>query len=121
MRMIAAVAMPVATCLATLTTGQAPAVRADLRHVAILWREVGSGTRAVLERALLGARRDIAVRYELGSTEAIKSAVIAGMGVGFPSQCGRSVPKWRSRNWCRCRFPGSASGERFAGRLRPAP
>lgn len=62
---------------------------ADLRRFPILWREVGSGTRAVLERALLRAgltKADIAVRYELGSTEAIKSAVIAGMGVGFLSQ-----------------------------------
>ncbi|HZR25728.1 MAG TPA: LysR family transcriptional regulator [Vicinamibacterales bacterium] len=62
---------------------------ADLRRFPILWREVGSGTRAVLERALLRAgltKDDIAVRYELGSTEAITSAVIAGMGVGFLSE-----------------------------------
>lgn len=62
---------------------------ADLRRFPILWREVGSGTRAVLERALLRTgltRKDVAVRYELGSTEAIKSAVVAGMGVGFLSE-----------------------------------
>lgn len=62
---------------------------ADLRRFPILWREVGSGTRAVLERALRRAgltKQDIAVRYELGSTEAIKSAVMAGMGVGFLSE-----------------------------------
>jgi len=62
---------------------------ADLRRFPILWREVGSGTRAVLERALRRAgltRHDIDVRYELGSTEAIKSAVMAGMGVGFLSE-----------------------------------
>ncbi len=61
----------------------------DLRRFPILWREVGSGTRAVLARALLRvgvARGDIDVRFELGSTEAIKSAVIAGMGVGFLSE-----------------------------------
>src|SRR5262249_50556556 len=55
----------------------------------ILWREVGSGTRAVLERALLRSgveRSETAVRYELGSTEAIKAAAVAGMGIGFLSQ-----------------------------------
>ncbi len=73
----------------------APAIAARIRRVAdlgqfpILWREVGSGTRAVLERALLKSgltRRDVAVRYELGSSEAIKSAVMAGMGIGFLSR-----------------------------------
>ena len=62
---------------------------ADLGQYPILWREVGSGTRAVLERALLKSglsRKDLAVRYELGSSEAIKSAVVAGMGIGFLSR-----------------------------------
>ena len=61
----------------------------DLRAVPLLWRETGSGTRAVLERAL----RKAGVRkgpqegdLQLGSTEAIKGAVAAGLGVGFLSQ-----------------------------------
>lgn len=50
-------------------------------------RESGSGTRAVLEQALekrgLGAGRTIIM--ELGSTEAIKRAVAAGLGIAFVS------------------------------------
>jgi DNA-binding transcriptional LysR family regulator len=61
----------------------------DLENVPLLVRESGSGTRSVVERALakagLGKRartRDI----ELGSTEAILSGAIAGLGVAFVSR-----------------------------------
>ncbi|WP_095975907.1 LysR substrate-binding domain-containing protein [Melittangium boletus] len=61
----------------------------DLHAVPLLWRESGSGTRAVLERALkkAGVRRGPqAGDLQLGSTEAIKGAVAAGLGVGFLSR-----------------------------------
>lgn len=67
-----------------------PASIADLGRAAILWREPGSGTRAVVVRALgrLSPRR--APRPEdpvLGHTEAIKAAVKEGLGLGFLPLC----------------------------------
>jgi DNA-binding transcriptional LysR family regulator len=52
----------------------------------ILLREEGSGTRAVVERAL--RRKGITVRplLSLASPEAIKNAVVAGMGVAIVSR-----------------------------------
>jgi DNA-binding transcriptional LysR family regulator len=77
----------------------------ELQEVPLLWRESGSGTRAVLERALrrAGVRRGPqAGDLQLGSTEAIKGAVAAGLGVGFLS-------RW------------SIQDELASGRLRPLP
>jgi DNA-binding transcriptional LysR family regulator len=62
---------------------------ADLTDVPILWREAGSGTRAVVERALRAAlkgRRETALDWELGSTEAIKVAAAESLGVAFLSR-----------------------------------
>ena len=61
---------------------------AELRDLPLLIRERGSGTRTVLERALaeLGHRlTEFTIAAELGSTSALKQAVIAGMGVAFLS------------------------------------
>ncbi len=62
---------------------------ADLLHVPLVLREPGSGTRAVVEQALkkvIGKRppgpRDLQVR----SNDAVKAAVLAGLGVGFLSR-----------------------------------
>jgi DNA-binding transcriptional LysR family regulator len=52
-------------------------------------RERGSGTRHVVELALerLGVKRSsLRIVMELDSTEAIKSAVEAGLGIGFVSR-----------------------------------
>jgi DNA-binding transcriptional LysR family regulator len=66
----------------------------DLDSVPLLWREAGSGTRAVVERALakagLGRRTARALDLELGSTEAILGGAAAGLGVGF-------VSRWSAR------------------------
>ncbi len=66
----------------------------DLDAVPLLWREAGSGTRAVVERALAKAglrrRSSRALDLELGSTEAILGGVAAGLGVGF-------VSRWSAR------------------------
>ena len=62
----------------------------DLQSVPLLWREAGSGTRAVVERALRTAgvtRKDIRdLDVELGSTEAVLGAAAAGLGVAFVSR-----------------------------------
>jgi DNA-binding transcriptional LysR family regulator len=63
---------------------------ADLTSVPLLWREAGSGTRAVVERALAKAgvrRRSIrTMDIELGSTDAIIGCAIAGLGIAFVSR-----------------------------------
>ena len=61
----------------------------DLEAVPIIWREPGSGTRAVVERALRRAGSSRKWRrgdFQLASTEAIKTAVALGAGVGFLSR-----------------------------------
>jgi len=58
----------------------------DLEALPVIWRESGAGTRAVVESVLKDGGinpRKLDQRFELGSTEAIKSLVIAGLGVGF--------------------------------------
>jgi len=60
-----------------------------LRHEPLLVREPGSGTRKVVEEALRRAGlgpRETRIVMELDSTEAIKSAVEAGLGIGFVSR-----------------------------------
>jgi DNA-binding transcriptional LysR family regulator len=58
----------------------------DLETLPLIWREPGAGTRAVVEGVLKDCGlsvRKLNHLVELGSTEAIKSLVIAGLGVGF--------------------------------------
>jgi len=69
------------------------AVSARLAAVPLLWRERGSGTRAVLERAFRAA----GIRHlpgpldlELRGTEAILGAASVGLGIGF-------VSRWSAR------------------------
>lgn len=52
----------------------------------ILWRERGSGTRAMVENALREKGFSSPPRVSLGSTEAIKRAVMAGDGIAFVSR-----------------------------------
>ena len=52
----------------------------------LIWRESGSGTRAVVESVLKDGGvnpRKLDQRFELGSNEALKSLVTGGLGVGF--------------------------------------
>ena len=58
---------------------------ADLTDEPLLVREEGSATRRVTERALEQAGVSWRVSMELGHTEAIKQAVMAGLGVAFVS------------------------------------
>jgi DNA-binding transcriptional LysR family regulator len=68
---------------------RASASCADLCAAPLLMRERGSGTRHVIERSLarFGVKQgSLHIVMELDSTEAIKSAVEAGLGVGFVSR-----------------------------------
>lgn len=61
----------------------------EIASIPLLMRERGSGTRHVIELALerQGVKRNsMHIVMELDSTEAIKSAVEAGLGVGFVSR-----------------------------------
>ena len=76
---------------------------ADLRAEPMLLREQGSGTRTAFESALAQAGQDLSafrVVGEMGSTQAIKQAVKAGVGVSVISR--RAVEEeWRSGLvWC---------------------
>jgi DNA-binding transcriptional LysR family regulator len=65
-----------------------------LKGAPLLVRELGSGSRRVVEKALADAgvgRKELTVRMELDSTEGQLSAVEAGLGVAFVSQ-------WAARN-----------------------
>jgi LysR family transcriptional regulator, transcriptional activator of the cysJI operon len=60
-----------------------------LKGAALLMRELGSGSRRVVEKALAEAgvgRKELPVRMELDSTEGLLSAVEAGLGVAFVSE-----------------------------------
>jgi DNA-binding transcriptional LysR family regulator len=61
----------------------------EIATIPLLMRERGSGTRHVIELALerQGVKRNtLQIVMELDSTEAIKSAVEAGLGIGFVSR-----------------------------------
>lgn len=68
----------------------APPIQArQLADARLLMREQGSGTRRVVELALEKAGvklKSLKIAMDLDSTEAIKSAVEAGLGVGFASR-----------------------------------
>jgi len=66
----------------------------QLYKAPLILREKGSGTRRVVEAALKAAgiqMKHTRIIMELDSTEAIKSAVEAGLGVGFVSR--RAIKK----------------------------
>jgi DNA-binding transcriptional LysR family regulator len=65
----------------------------DLGNAPLLMREFGSGSRRVIESALTRAgirKKDLRIGMELDSTEALLSAVEAGLGVTF-------VSRWAAR------------------------
>lgn len=60
-----------------------------LRHLPLVFREEGSGTRRTVEEFLRGvalSAADLSVVAEFGSTAAVKEAVKAGIGLGFLSE-----------------------------------
>ncbi len=70
----------------TGSTKDLPASLSELAKQRFILREMGSGTRMAVEQAFaaLNIRPDI--RMELGSNEAVKEAVAAGLGLGVVSQ-----------------------------------
>src|ERR1700739_2370754 len=65
-----------------------------LKDAPLLMREFGSGSRRVIENALIKGglkKKDLNTRMELDSTEGLLSAVEAGLGVTF-------VSRWAVRN-----------------------
>ena len=58
----------------------------DLASAPFVLREAGSGTREVMEQALAARGIAVEVVMELGSTEAVKQAVAAGLGVSIVSR-----------------------------------
>jgi LysR family transcriptional regulator, low CO2-responsive transcriptional regulator len=57
----------------------------DLADQAILMREVGSGTRTLMERTFHSAQIEQLITKDIGNAEAIKHAVMAGLGLAFMS------------------------------------
>ena len=65
-----------------------------LKQQPLLMREFGSGSRRVVEKAIIAAglqKKDLKIQMELDSTEGLLSAVEAGLGVTF-------VSRWAVRN-----------------------
>jgi len=69
-----------------LARGRRPVAAEALSHETLLLREAGSATRATIEAAFLRARAPLPPIHVVGSTDAIKSAVAAGLGVGILSR-----------------------------------
>jgi len=66
--------------------GQSQIPLARLAQETILIREVGSGTRLAMERCFADHNLELQSDIELGSSEAIKQGVIAGLGVSVLSK-----------------------------------
>lgn len=58
----------------------------DLNGLGVVWREPGSGTREVARAALEGANVQVRDVLTLTGTEAVKEAVITGLGAAFLSE-----------------------------------
>jgi DNA-binding transcriptional LysR family regulator len=65
---------------------RAPLRATDLRDLAVLMRERGSGTREVVEAALATHGLELTPIMSLGSTEALKNAVLHGLGIAIVSR-----------------------------------
>lgn len=55
-------------------------------RISLIMREVGSGTREILENNFIKNNLELDITMELGSTEAIKRSVESGMGIGCVSE-----------------------------------
>lgn len=58
----------------------------DLLGETLIARESGSGTRSAMEEFFAGQARRPRIGMEMGGNDAIKQAVVAGLGVGFLSR-----------------------------------
>lgn len=76
----------------------------DLKSAAWILREQGSGTRQTFERAMHGLLPELKVVLELEHTEAIKSAVKAGLGLGCVSRVAL-IDAFRHESLVECAVP----------------
>lgn len=76
----------------------------DLQRGAWIVREPGSGTRQAFDHAMHGILADLHIELELQHTEAIKSAVMAGLGVGCVSRLALAE-EFRHKSLVPCRVP----------------
>ncbi|SHE35954.1 DNA-binding transcriptional regulator, LysR family [Ferrithrix thermotolerans DSM 19514] len=65
----------------------------EIEHLPMVWRESGSGVRSTVEAAMVKAGIFPRTVFELAGGEAVKEALVAGLGVGFVSSLavGREV------------------------------
>ena len=81
----------------------------DLADLGWVLREPGSGTREATDRWLLGRIKPLRIELELGSSEAVKRVVAAGVGAGCLSR--KAVAQALSDGWLvevRTRLPRAA-------------
>jgi DNA-binding transcriptional LysR family regulator len=78
---------------------------AELLQASWIVREQGSGTRQAFEHALYGILPELTIALELQHTEAIKSAVEAGLGVGCVSRIALEEA-FRHKDLVPCKVPG---------------
>jgi DNA-binding transcriptional LysR family regulator len=76
----------------------------ELKHAAWIVRETGSGTRQAFDHAMHGILPELRIEMELQHTEAIKSAVQAGLGVGCVSRIALES-EFRHGSLVPCRVP----------------
>jgi DNA-binding transcriptional LysR family regulator len=84
----------------------------DLRAARWIVREPGSGTRQAFERALSGLLHELDIALELEHTEAIISAVRAGIGVGCVSRIALEEP-FKHGTLVPCRVPQRSFARHF--------
>jgi DNA-binding transcriptional LysR family regulator len=77
----------------------------DLKQADWIVRESGSGTRQTFDRAMHGILSGLRLRLELQHTEAIKSAVAEGLGVGCVS-CIAVAEEVKRGQLVACHVPG---------------
>ncbi|MGC4086510.1 MAG: LysR family transcriptional regulator [Polyangiaceae bacterium] len=87
---------------------------ADLLRARWIVREPGSGTRQAFDHALHGLLTELEIAFELPDTEAIKSAVKVGLGVGCVSRI-TLEDSFRLKSLVACRVPSRDFKRRFYG------
>jgi len=85
---------------------------AQLKSAPWIVREPGSGTRQAFERAMHGILSELHIALELQHTEAIKSAVEQGLGLGCVSRIA-VAEEFRLGRLQACEVPGRDFGRQF--------
>lgn len=72
----------------TVEVGSKPELKELIKNNPLIIREEGSGTRLLMEKYLQNANISVTRKLKLASNEAIKQAVISGMGISIMPQLG---------------------------------